>query len=194
MAVSTCRLAAPTSPFRPVSSWKCVANSVGAPITCSRETGIGAHYSAAKHKPERGQTVTKPSDLAMETRLEVDGVKVASAHWIWCLVSVSAGRGADTTFTARHTCMRCSEMAHARPKPSYVEVPRPSSSMITSELLVAPCTGQLGNTLWMQVPYCRLTYTTELPADLLMSPRAGTIQITRGIFRMWCCFPEQADP
>ena len=38
-----------------------------------------------------------------------------------------------------NTCIRCSEMAHARPKPSYVDVPRPSSSMMTSELLVAPC-------------------------------------------------------
>ena len=28
-------------------------------------------------------------------------------------------------------------MAHARPKPSYVDVPRPSSSMITSDLGVA---------------------------------------------------------
>jgi len=32
-----------------------------------------------------------------------------------------------------------SAIAHAMPQPSYVEVPRPSSSMITSELLVAVC-------------------------------------------------------
>ena len=38
------------------------------------------------------------------------------------------------------SAMRCSEMAHARPKPSYVLVPRPSSSMMTRDLLLAPCT------------------------------------------------------
>ena len=35
MAVSTCKLETPTSPVRPVSSWKWVAKSVGAPITCT---------------------------------------------------------------------------------------------------------------------------------------------------------------
>ena len=36
--------------------------------------------------------------------------------------------------------IKCSEMAHAKPKPSYVEVPLPSSSMMTSDRDVAPCT------------------------------------------------------
>ena len=37
------------------------------------------------------------------------------------------------------SAIRCSEMAQARPNPSNVEVPRPNSSMMTSELLEAPC-------------------------------------------------------
>mmetsp|Transcript_13681 Transcript_13681/g.19746 ORF Transcript_13681/g.19746 Transcript_13681/m.19746 type:complete len:246 (-) Transcript_13681:1939-2676(-) len=38
---------------------------------------------------------------------------------------------------ARIFVTMCSEIAYARPKPSYVDVPRPSSSMITSDLEVA---------------------------------------------------------
>ncbi len=37
------------------------------------------------------------------------------------------------------TSMMCSDMAQARPNPSYVDVPRPSSSMMTRDLSVAPC-------------------------------------------------------
>lgn len=44
--------------------------------------------------------------------------------------------------------MSCSEIAQARPKPSYVEVPRPSSSTITSDRLVAPCSSNVGG--WWQ--------------------------------------------
>ena len=36
----------------------------------------------------------------------------------------------------------CSEMAHARPKPSYVDVPRPSSSMMISDEGVAAAAGE----------------------------------------------------
>ena len=35
--------------------------------------------------------------------------------------------------------IKCSEMAQAKPKPSYVEVPLPSSSIITRDRDVAPC-------------------------------------------------------
>mmetsp|Transcript_13810 Transcript_13810/g.37312 ORF Transcript_13810/g.37312 Transcript_13810/m.37312 type:complete len:393 (-) Transcript_13810:2644-3822(-) len=66
--VETCRLRTPVGPVISVSSWKCVANRVGA-----------------------------------------------------CVVSI-----------------RCSLIAQARPKPSYVEVPRPSSSMMTRLFLVVP--------------------------------------------------------
>uniref|UniRef100_A0A0A9FCA3 MUS1 n=1 Tax=Arundo donax TaxID=35708 RepID=A0A0A9FCA3_ARUDO len=36
------------------------------------------------------------------------------------------------------TSTRCSQIAHARPNPSYVEVPRPSSSIIIRDLSEAP--------------------------------------------------------
>lgn len=45
-------------------------------------------------------------------------------------------------------------MAQARPNPSYVEVPRPSSSMITSESFVAVCDTiqEVNRLLAMQIP------------------------------------------
>mmetsp|Transcript_16291 Transcript_16291/g.40540 ORF Transcript_16291/g.40540 Transcript_16291/m.40540 type:complete len:203 (+) Transcript_16291:582-1190(+) len=79
-------------------------------------------YSMVR-RPDAGSTT------ALTWRLATPTLPVISvSSWKWVANSV----GAPTL------SMMCSEMAHASPKPSYVEVPRPSSSMMTSEEEVAP--------------------------------------------------------
>ena len=92
---------------------------------------------------------------AVTCRLQTPGTLVSRAVSSWKCV---ANMHMHFTLAAR-----CSEMAHAKPacaphpswrvavrhttrdyspKPSYVEVPRPNSSMITSDEAVAVCEGQ----------------------------------------------------
>ena len=98
---------------------------------------------------------------AVTWRLETVGITSARAVSSWKCVAnkqndpilVAMYLREKTVFSA-HTCRntQCSqhfgryvaysEMAQASPNPSYVEVPLPSSSMITRESLVAVCMEQ----------------------------------------------------
>ncbi len=72
---------------------------------------------------------------------------VAQGHALWggagpTCSAVSSWKCVAKSVGQPSADMRCSLMAQARPKPSYVLVPRPSSSMMTSERALAPCAAQ----------------------------------------------------
>ena len=91
---------------------------------------------------------------AVTWRLETVGITSARAVSSWKCVANRQNdpilvamylRGEKTVFegNTERASIAYSEMAQASPNPSYVEVPLPSSSMITRESLVADCIKRL---------------------------------------------------
>ena len=159
MAVSTCRLATPPGPChathmcssqaRQAAQVHDAACVVHKNIWQVKPAGIqvrqhsGAHgrqkqYLAAQRNRymqmgDKTLPTHNPAHNAARTLLTpcTQERHACSAVSSWKCVAKSVGQPISR--------MRCSEIAHARPKPSYVLVPRPSSSMITRLRALAPC-------------------------------------------------------
>jgi len=86
----------------------------------------------------------------------------------------------------------CSEMAHARPKPSYVDVPRPSSSMMISDEGVAALRiAAVSSISAMKVEMPR-SWQSPAPTRAKMASRMAILALAHGTKEPTCAMSTHA--